>query len=457
MATKKKSTTAAAGLPIVHRHAAGLDVGSTFHVVAVPEDVDDEPVRTFKSFTGDLYRLADWLAKVGITTIAMESTSVYWIPVFEILEARGFEVVLVNARDAKNVPGRKTDVNDAQWLRQLHSYGLLRGSFRPHEQIVALRAYLRHRERLVEYAASHIQHMQKALMQMNLQLHHVVSDITGITGMKIIRAILEGERTPSTLAEFRDVRCKASVATIGEALTGNYRDEHVFALRQAVELYDVYAAKIEACDCEVERCLRALNENREPPKVALPKPRSKSRPKHEPGFEVRDALYTLVGGVDLTQIHGLGPYSALRIVAECGTDMGRWRTAKHFTSWLTLAPGNKISGGKVLSSRTRRSANRATALLRMAAVGVSRSSTALGAFFRRLAARVGKAKAVTATARKIAVLFYNTLRHGAAYVDPGVDYYEERYRRRTLDNLRRRAESLGFQLVETAAVPNGVS
>jgi transposase len=458
MATKKKKkVTTDSGMPVVHRRAAGLDVGSTFHVVAVPDDADEEPVRTFKSFTGDLYRLADWLAKVGITTIAMESTSVYWIPVFEILEERGFEVVLVNARDAKNVPGRKTDVNDAQWLRQLHTYGLLRGSFRPQDQIVVLRAYLRHRERLVEYAASHIQHMQKSLMQMNVQLHHVVSDITGVTGMKIIRAILDGERTPANLAEFRDVRCKSSVETIGFALTGNYRAEHIFALRQAVELYDFYTAKIEECDLEVERCLQALNERREPPKLALPKARGKSRPKRETGFEVRDALYTLVGGIDLTQIHGLGPYSALRIVAECGTDMSRWRTAKHFTSWLTLAPGNKISGGKVLSSRTRRSSNRAAALLRMAAVGVSRSPTALGAFFRSLAARVGKAKAVTATARKIAVLFYNALRHGAAYVDPGVDYYEERYRKRTLDNLRRRAVSLGFQLVEAAPVEAGVS
>ena len=454
---KNRNKRGTSALPIVHRHAAGLDVGSTFHVVAVPDDRDDEPVRTFRSFTGDLYRLADWLSEVGITTIAMESTGVYWIPVFEILEQRGFDVVLVNARDAKNVPGRKTDVNDAQWIRQLHSFGLLRGSFRPHEQIVSLRAYLRHRERLVEYAASHIQHMQKALMQMNVQLHHVVSNITGVTGMKIIRAILAGERTPATLAAFRDVRCKASVETIAEALTGNYRDEHVFALRQAVELYDVYSSKIEACDSEVERCLCALNENREPPEVALPKARSKSRPKHEPGFDVRDALYSLVGGVDLTQIHGLGPYSALRIVAECGTDMSRWPTAKHFTSWLTLAPGSKISGGKVISSRTRRSANRATTLFRMAAVGVGRSSTALGAFFRRLASRVGKAKAVTATARKIAVLFYNTFRYGAAYVDPGVDYYEERYRQRTLDNLRRRAKLLGLELVEAPAVTNGVS
>lgn len=454
MVIRKKGERGPAALPVIHRHAAGLDVGSTFHVVAVPEDADDDPVRTFKSFTGDLHRLADWLAQVGITTIAMESTSVYWIPVYEILEARGFEVVLVNARDAKNVPGRKTDVNDAQWIRQLHSYGLLRGSFRPQEQIVALRGYLRHRERLIEYAASHIQHMQKSLMQMNLQLHHVVSDITGATGMKIIRAIVEGERSPSVLAAFRDIRCKSSVDTIAAALTGNYRPEHVFALRQAVELYDFYSSKVIECDHEVERCLRELNEQRVQPVAALPKLRARRHSKNEPDFELRDALYRLVGGVDLTQIHGLGPYSALRIVAECGTDMSRWRTAKHFTSWLTLAPGNKISGGKVLSSRTRRSANRAAALLRIAAMGVGKSSTALGAFFRRLAARVGKAKAVTATARKIAVLLYNTLRYGAAYVDPGVDYYEQRYRQRTLDNLRRRAESLGFSLVE-AETPSG--
>jgi transposase len=454
---KTNAKRGSTGLPIVHRHAAGIDIGSTFHVVAVPEDADDEPVRTFRSFTGDLHRLADWLADIGITTIAMESTSVYWVPVYEILEERGFEVVLVNARDAKNVPGRKTDVNDAQWIRQLHAYGLLRGSFRPREEIVALRAYLRHRERLIEYTASHIQHMQKSLMQMNLQLHHVVSDITGITGMKIIRAILEGNRTPTSLAQFRDVRCKSSAETIAEALTGNYRHEHVFALRQAVELYDFYSAKVGECDGEIERCLRRLNEQREAPNAALPKARSKSRPTNELSFDVRPALYTLVGGVDLTQIHGLGPYSALRIVGECGTDMTRWPTAKHFTSWLTLAPGSKISGGKVLSARTRRSANRATVLFRMAAIGVSRSPTALGAFFRRLAARVGKAKAVTATARKIAVLLYNTLRYGAAYVDPGADYYEVRFRRRTLDNLRRRAESLGFQLVEAASVSGGVS
>jgi transposase len=444
MASKKRTTT----LTPIHRRAAGVDVGATFHVVAVPADLDVEPVRSFRSFTGDLNRLADWLVGLGITTVAMESTGIYWVPVFEILEARGLEVVLVNARDAKNVPGRKTDVNDAQWIQQLHTYGLLRASFRPRTAIVALRAYLRHRERLVEYAASHVQHMQKALMQMNLQLHHVVSDVTGVTGMRILRAIVGGEHDAEVLVTFRDVRCKSSVDTIREALTGNYRPEHVFALRQAIELYDFYQAKLQDCDAEIERSLRALP--KEDATSSPPLARSRKVQKNDPPFEVRPLLHALLG-VDLTQINGIGPYSALRIVAECGTDMSRWRTAKHFTSWLTLAPGSKISGGKVISSRTRRSANRAAVLLRLAASSVGRTNTALGAFFRRLAVRAGKAKAVTATARKLAVLLYNTLRHGMTYVDPGADYYEERYRKRTVENLRRRAHTLGFSLVEAPA------
>lgn len=447
--SKKKGKRAPPPLAQIHRRAAGIDISAKFHVVAVPSELDSEPVRSFLSFTSDLNRLADWLVNLGITTVAMESTSVYWIPLFEILETRGLDVVLVNARDAKNVPGRKTDVNDAQWIQQLHSYGLLRASFRPKAEIVALRAYMRHRERMLEYAASHIQHMQKALMQMNLQLHHVVSDITGVTGMKILRAIVAGERDPRVLATHRDSRCKASADTISGALTGNYRPEHVFALRQAVELYDAYQAKVLDCDKEIERVVRALPKD-EAHAQELPPARRRKAQKNEPHFEIHPVLHALLG-VDLTQIHGLGPYSALRIVAECGTDMTRWPTSKHFTSWLTLAPGSKISGGKVLSARTRRSTNRAAALLRIAAVSVGRTSTALGAFFRRLAARAGKAKAVTATARKIAVLLYNTLRHGKAYVDPGANYYEERYRRRTIENLRRRADALGFSLIAAAA------
>ena len=367
---------------VVHPRAAGIDIGSRFHVVAVSEDLDAKPVRTFSTFTNDLHRLAEWLKGLGIATVAMESTGVYWIPAFEILQARGVEVVLVNARNAKTVPGRKTDVNDAQWLQQLHQYGLLRGSFHPSRGVAALRAYLRHRERLLDYAAAHVQHMHKALTQMNVQLHHVVSDVTGATGLRIIRAIVSGNTDPEELARFRDVRCKASPETI------------------------------------------------------------------------REALFALLG-VDLTQIHGLGPYVALKLVSECGTDMTKWPSAKHFTSWLCLAPGNKISGGKVLSSRTRRSSNRAASLLRLAATAVGRTDTALGAFYRRLSARVGKAKAITATARKLAVLFYNAMRYGMEYADPGASYYEERYRQRVVANLRRRAKSMGFVLQE--AVAEGVS
>ncbi len=440
-------------LSTINPDAAGIDIGSTSHVVAVPPDRDDEPVRTFQTFSGDLHRLAAWLREVGITTVAMESTGVYWIPVFELLEAGGFEVLLVNARHAKNVPGRKTDVNDAQWLQQLHQHGLLRGSFRPRDGVVGLRAYLRHRERMVDYAASHIQHMQKALMQMNVQLHHVVADITGVTGLRIIRAIVAGTQAPETLAAYRDVRCAASEETIREALTGNYRAEHVFALRQALELYDFHQTKIAECDVEIDAVLRTLNAERAAPDEPLPSVRH-AKGRNEPKFDARPALYTLLGA-DLTQIHGFGPYTVLRLVAECGDDMRKWPTAKHFTSWLSLAPGNKISGGRLLSSKTRRSSNRAAALLRIAAVNIGRTQTALGAFYRRLAARIGKAKAVTATARKLAILFYRALRFGITYADPGASYYEERHRQRVIHNLHRRARELGFSLVANAA--SGVS
>ena len=456
MTGSKRGKQSRRPLSTVHASSAGLDVGATFHVVAVPPDQAEESVRTFRSFTADLHRLADWLKEVGVTTIAMESTGVYWIPVFEILEARGFEVLLVNARDVKNVPGRKTDVNDAQWLQQLHEHGLLRGSFRPRDRVVRLRALLRHRERLIEEAASHIQRMQKALMQMNVQLHHVVSDITGVTGMKIVRAIIDGVQDPNVLAQHRDVRCKASEETIREALTGNYRPEHVFALRHEVELYDFLHAKVAECDVEIEAVLRDLNNDRPAPQAPIPSVRHAAG-RNEPKFDVRGALYTLVGA-DLTQIHGLGPHTVLRLIGECGDDMRKWPTSKHFTSWLTLAPGNKISGGRVLSSKTRRSSNRAAALLRIAAVNIGRTQTAVGAFYRRLAGRLGKAKAVTATARKLAVLFYNALRFGLAYSDPGADHYEQRYRQRVLHNLHRRAQQLGYTLVQSAAVPSvGVS
>jgi transposase len=433
-----------------HPNAAAIDIGARMHVAAVAPDRDAEPVRSFGTFTGDLQRLADWLERCGVRTVAMESTGVYWIPVFEVLDQRGFDVVLVNARDAKHVPGRKTDVSDAQWLRQLHEYGLLRASFRPKGEVATLRAYLRQRERLLDYAASHIQHMQKALMQMNVQLHHVVSDITGATGMRIVRAIVAGERDPAALAAHRDRRCHASAEEISAALTGNWREEHVFALGQALDLYDVYQAKLADCDTRIEQVLRRLQAASDRPAGRLPPVRHRDNTANAPAFNARAMLHSVLG-IDLTQIHGLGPSLVLKLIGECGTDLSTWPDAKHFTSWLCLAPSNKISGGQVLSARTRRSGSRAAALLRLAATTVGRTQTALGAFYRRLSARIGKAKAVTATARKIAVLFYNALRHGMDYSDPGISYYEERYRARVLVNLRRRAKNLGYVLQEASS------
>src|SRR5271165_3708205 len=417
-------------LPMMHPNAAAIDVGATIHMAAVRADRAPEPVRSFGTFTTDLHRLVDWFIECGVETVVMESTSVYWIPIFELLDARGFTVFLVNARDAKHVPGRKTDVSDAQWLQRLHSYGLLRASFRPKGQIAELRAYVRQRERLLEYAASHIQHMQKALTEMNLQLHHVVADITGATGLRIIRAILAGERDPKVLARLRDYRCHSSAETIEKGLTGSYRTEHLFALEQALALYDAYHEKASACDVRIEAVLKELSIHRGRDVGSVP-PASRRQHRTDQAnalaFDVRAALFALLGK-DITRIDGLGPYLSLKLIAECGDDLSSWPSAKHFTSWLGLAPSNKVSGGKMLSSRTRRSGGRAAALLRLAAVTVGRTDTALGAFYRRLSARIGKAKAVTATARKIAVLFYNAVRHGMEYVDPGASFYETRYR-----------------------------
>ena len=448
MANRKSSAN---GLPVIHDRAAGIDIGSRFHVVAVAPDLSEDPVQTFQAFTNDLERMADWLVALGIKTAAMESTGVYWVAVYEILESRGIEVIVANARDARAVPGRKTDVNDAQWLQRLHACGLLRPSFRPGRDIAALRAYLRLRERHLDYAAAHIQHMQKALTFMNLQLHHVVSDVTGVTGMKIIRAIVSGQRDPKVLAQMRDVRCKASIETVCAALIGNYQPEHVFALQQALELYDFYQARVGDCDAKIAEVLTVLTAEKSPPSAPIPKARHRTIAGNAVNFDVRPALYQLVG-VDLTQIHGLGPYLALRLIGECGTDMSRWKTAKHFTSWLTLSPGSKISGGKVLSAHTRKTTNRVVAHLRLAAVTVGRTDTALGAFYRRLSARIGKAKAVTATARKIAILFYNAMRFGLDYQDPGASHYEQKYRERVIKQLHRRAAAFGFTLQEAQSV-----
>jgi len=444
-------TPAINGLPVINPRAAGMDIGSRFHVVAAPSALSDQPIQTFQAFTADLKRMADWLVGVGIKSVVMESTGVYWVPVFEVLENAGLDVIVANARETRSVPGRKSDINDAQWLQRLHACGLLRASFRPGRDIAALRAYLRHRERLLDYASAHIQHMQKALTFMNRQLHHVVQDITGATGMKIIRAIVAGERDAHVLAKFRDIRCKSSEETICSALVGNYQAEHVFALTQSLALYDFYQARVDECDAQIEQALAVLKADKPEPEQPIPKVRHRTKQPNSVNFDVRTALYQLIG-VDLTQIHGIGPFLALRLIAECGTDLSKWRSSKHFTSWLTLSPGCKISGGKILSAHSRKSKNRLTAHLRLAAVTVGKTNTALGAFYRRLSARIGKAKAVTATARKIAVLFYNAMCFGMHYSDPGADQYEQKYRERVIKQLHRRAAEFGFELHELEGV-----
>ena len=432
----------------INRNVAGIDCGSAEHFVAVPPDRDPTPVQSFTTFTQDLLRLADWLTACRVTSVAMEATGVYWIPIYEILEARGFEVLLVNARHLKNVPGRKSDVSDCEWIRELHSVGLLRGSFRPADAIVALRAYLRHRQTLIESAGTYTQRMQKALVQMNRQLPLVVSDITGVTGLRILRDIVAGQRDPQHLAEHRDYRCRASKADIVAALTGHYRPEHLFVLQQNLELFDGCQTQLAACDRAIDAHVQTLTAQRPTPVTPLPDPRVTKTPRdNEPRFEIRTPLWQLTGGVDLTQIDGIAPYTALKLISEMGIDMTRWPTEKHFTSWLTLAPKNKISGGRLLSSRTQPSAHRAAAVFRLTAMSLGRTQTALGAFYRRLAARIGKPQAITATARKLATLVYRALNGELVYRDPGAQAYDLQQRTRVLRRLRQRAATLGFSLV----------
>lgn len=451
-------------IPLLQRiqpDAAGIDCGSEYHYVAVPPDRDPQPVRAFRTFTSDLCQLADWLVQCGVKTVAMESTGVYWLPIYEILDARGLEVVLVNARHLRNVRGRKSDVSDCEWLRDLHSVGLLSPSFRPADEIVALRSYTRQRESLVQEAATHIQRMQKALTEMNVLLHVVLTDITGVTGLKIVRSILDGERNPARLAIHRDHRCKASPKEIMAALTGNYRAEHLFALKQNFAAYQFNLQQIAECDHAIQALLNTLAARQPPPPTQLPPARRTTTPKgHEPRFDIRSPLHRLTGGVDLSQIDAIGPQTALQLVAEIGTDMRRWPSARHFTSWLTLAPNNKISGGRLLSSKTQPSANRAAAILRRCAMSLTRTSTALGAFYRRLAARTGKPTAITATARKLAVLVYRVLSGELVYHDPGANAYQQINRTNQLKALRRRAKQLGFDLLDRATgelLPNAVS
>jgi transposase len=432
----------------VNLNAAGIDVGAGAHWVAVPEGRDTESVREFGAFTSDLYAVADWLEQCAVETVVMESTGVYWVNLFEVLSERGFEVLLVDPHKLKEVPGRKkTDVLDCQWLQRLHTFGLLSSAFRPADEICVLRSYTRQRAMLVRYAASHIQHMQKALTQMNVKLDRVVREITGVTGMTIIRAIVAGERDPQILSEFRDPRCRNSQEVLAKALQGHWREEHLFELQQAVELYDVYQSKIAACDEQIESCLHGFGDHSGGSQLPPSKRKGKKPKGNAPAFDLREDLFYLTG-VDLTQIDGIDAYTALKLVSEIGLDMTRWASVKHFTSWLALCPGNRITGGRILSARTCPSANRAAAALRQAAQTLYRSHSALGAYLRRMKARLGAPKAITATAHKIARIVYTLLRNGSEYVDPGQDYYEQRYRDRIVQNMKRKAKAFGYTLVK---------
>lgn len=436
-----------AALTITNPNAAGIDIGSSSHFVAVPTDRADEVVREFPGFTSDLGALADWLTECGVDTVAMESTGVYWIPLFELLESRGFKVMLVNARHVKNVPGRKSDVLDCQWLQQLMSYGLLRGAFRPTEQICVLRSLWRQRGMLLRSQARQVQHMQKALAQMNIQLANVISDVVGETGQKILRAIACGERDPSALAALKNGRIHASTDEIAKSLQGSWRPEHLFALKQALATFDFIGTQLLECDRELEHQMHSLRIRDGEPSKGKRWRNTRNAPK----FNLRTQLFRMCG-VDLTRINGIEVTTALAVISETGTDMSRFPTVGHFTSWMGLCPGTKITGGKVMSGKTRPVANRAAQALRLAAAGLRTSKSALGAYFRRLCSRMDKPKAVTAAAHKLARLIYTMLTKGEEYVDQGQQYYETRFRERVLHQLAKRAEKMGMKLVATQIV-----
>lgn len=430
-------------LMVVNPDAAGIDAGSEQHWVSVPDERDRQSVRPFGTFTEDLFALADWLVACGIKTVAIEATGVYWIPLFEVLEARGLAPKLVDSRSIGRRNKKKTDVVDCQWIRQLHTHGLLDGAFRPSVQMLPLRAFTRQRRMLIDYASDHIRHMQKALDLMNLKLHLVISDITGVTGLRIIHAILEGQREPKKLAAMRDPNCHNSEETIAKALMGNYREEHLFALGQAVELFEEYGKKISDCDEKIAAALATFEKKGD--RANLIKKRS-TRRKNQPRFDARTLIFE-IAGVDLTAIDGLEASSILTILSETGTDMSPWPGQGHFASWLALSPNKWITGGRPLAKKPPViHPNRAAQAFRLAAQTLERARCAVGAFFRRIQSRHGRAVAIKATAHKLATIFYSMLKTRTPYRDPGVDYYEKRYQQRLFNSLQKKATALGFQL-----------
>ena len=446
-------------LKMINPNAAGIDVASEEMWVCVPEDRSDQPdgnIRKFGAFTCDLSAIAEWLTTCGVTSVAMESTGMYWIPLYQILEERGFEVYLVNARQLKNVSGRpKTDRLDCRWIQRLHAYGLLMPSFRPDDEVCQLRSLLRHRDAVIHGAARDIQHMQKALHQMNRLLDTVISDITGVTGMAIISAILDGERDPQTLATLRNPHCKNPETEIAKALEGDYRDEHVFVLRHAYEAYHFAQTQRQQCDTTIEAWLQRTAKSLDvSPCPVPPSTSSHTKPqRNEPTYDARSYLYEIYG-VDLTQIPGFQASTLQTLLSEVGRDVSPWKTEKHFTSWLGLCPNFKRSGGKDLSSQTRKVQSRSALAFRAAARTLAQSTSYLGAFYRRMKARLGKPKAITATARKLAVIFYQMVKHGTSYKELGEDYYLKQQQQRQLKRLRKQANRFGFDLVPTTEAGN---
>jgi transposase len=439
-------------LPVLNPNAAGIDIGATEIYVAVRPGRDPEPVRCFPTFTEDLHRIADWLKACGVETVAMEATGVYWIPLFQILEVRGFQVCLVNARYYQNVPGRRTDVADCQWLAYLHSVGLLRASFRPADQVCVLRSLVRHRDGLIQSASSHVLRMQKALNQMNVQIHHVISDITGLTGLRILSAILDGERDPAKLAKLRDGRIRASEETIIKSLVGDYRREHLFTLRQSLAAWRNYQKLIEECDREMEQHLLSFDSRIDTTTNPLPTQKASRRSLYtnEPDFDLRGHLYRILG-VDLTAVPGISSLTAHTVLAEVGPDVSRFRSASAFASWLGLCPDNDISGGKKLSVKTRKVSNRAAWALRMAVNGLHKNQSWLGNFYRRMRAKLGAPKAITATAHKLARIVFHLLSTHQPYDESIFAKLEQQARLRMEAKLKIQAKALGFQLVPSEA------
>ncbi len=448
------------GLDVVHPDAAGIDIGNASHFVAIPPDRDPVPIREFGAWTAALQEMAAWLRGHGIRTVAMQATGVYWIAVQDVLEGAGLEVYLVNARGTKNLPGRKSDVQECEWLRKLHTYGLLRNSFRPPEEIRAVRTIWRQRDRWVREAGRAVQHMQKALTTMNVQLANTISDLSGVTGQAILRAIVAGTRDPWALATLRDPRIGASEAELAHSLQGTWREDVLFELRQALEAYDFYQQQLRACDQELAKYTAAVpsRERPAPPEgpaggaplpAAPPARRAKSRSKHRPGFDLAAELERTMG-VDLTRIDGIDVLTAQVIFSELGPDFGAFPDENHFASWLTLAPRRDISGGKVIRHIPAAGRNRVANALRMAAQSLSRSDSYLGARYRRLRARLDGPVAVKAMARYLACLVYRLVTKGQAYVDRGAAHYERKRQERERLALDRRASHLGLKLVPAA-------